>query len=154
MGVHGIVFGDIDVAEHLDWVVKVCNEAGALYMEPLWRLDRGRVLEEFVSAGFEAIVVSARADIFGAEWLGRRVDGAFMGDLLRLRAERDFDICGECGEHHTLVIDGPIFKKRIGIRACEEVLREDLKRWLLEIKDFSLEEKTMPANPNVLDHST
>jgi len=128
MGVHGIVFGDIDVAEHLDWVVKVCNEAGALYMEPLWRLDRGRVLEEFVSAGFEAIVVSARADIFGAEWLGRRVDGAFMGDLLRLRAERDFDICGECGEHHTLVIDGPIFKKRIGIRACEEVLREDLKR--------------------------
>jgi len=50
MGVDGVVFGDIDIAEHLDWVIRVCNEVGVLYMEPLWRLDREQILNEFVSA--------------------------------------------------------------------------------------------------------
>ena len=141
MGIDGIVFGDIDIVEHIDWVIRVCNEVGVLYMEPLWRLDRVRILKEFVGLGFEAIVVSTRADIFGSEWLGKKVNEAFINDLLRLREKRDFDVCGELGEYHTLVTDGPIFKKRVGIRAHKKVLREDLKRWLLDITDFSLEEK-------------
>jgi len=140
-GIDGIVFGDIDIVEHIDWVIKVCNEAGVLYMEPLWRLDRLQILKEFVGLGFEAIVVSAKADLFRAEWLGRKVDEAFIDDLLRLRERNNFDLCGEFGEYHTFVINGPIFKKRIKIRSCNRVLREDLKRWLLDIAEFSLEEK-------------
>jgi uncharacterized protein (TIGR00290 family) len=144
MGVDGMVFGDIDIAEHLDWVIRVCNEVGVLYMEPLWRLDREQILNEFVSAGFEAVVVSARADIFGPEWLGRRIDESFIKDLLKLKATRTFDLCGEFGEYHTLVVDGPIFKRSIKIRAFEKVLKEDRQRrqrWLLDVIDFSLEEK-------------
>jgi len=140
-GIDGIVFGDIDIVEHIDWVIRVCNEVGVLYMEPLWRLDRLQILKEFVGLGFEAVVVSAEADLFGAEWLGRKVNEAFIDDLLRLRKRNNFDLCGEFGEYHTLVIDGPIFKKRIKIRSCNRVLREDLKRWLLDIAEFSLEEK-------------
>jgi uncharacterized protein (TIGR00290 family) len=143
MGVDGIVFGDIDIIEHLDWVVKVCNDVGVLYMEPLWRLDREQILNEFINAGFEAVIVGAKADIFGAEWLGRKIDRALMKDLLELNAIRGVDICGELGEYHTLVIDGPIFKKSIKIHAYRKVLREGYwKRWLLEITDFSLWEKS------------
>ena len=145
-GIDGIVFGDIDIVEHIDWVIRVCNEVGVLYMEPLWRLDRVRILKEFVGLGFEAIVVSARADIFGSEWLGKKINEAFINDLLRLREKRDFDVCGELGEYHTLVTDGPIFKKHVGIRAHKKVLREDLKRWLLDITDFSLEEKPVRSH--------
>jgi uncharacterized protein (TIGR00290 family) len=142
IGIDGIVFGDIDVMDHLNWVIRVCNDVGILYMEPLWRLDRKQILNEFINAGFEAIVVSAKADIFGSEWLGRRIDKAFIKDALELSATRNFDICGEFGEYHTLVIDGPIFKKRIKIHAYKIILREDYwKRWLLEITDFSLEDK-------------
>jgi len=61
-----MVFGDIDVVEHLDWVIRVCNEVGLLYMEPLWRLDCLKIFKDFVGLGFEAIVVSARADLLGA----------------------------------------------------------------------------------------
>jgi uncharacterized protein (TIGR00290 family) len=143
MGINGIVFGDIDIIEHLNWVVQVCNDAGILYMEPLWRLSREQVLNEFINAGFEAVVVSAKADIFGAEWLGRKIDKTFIKDLLGLNATCSFDICGEFGEYHTLVIDGPIFKKSIKIHAYRKILREGYwKRWLLEITDFSLEEKS------------
>jgi uncharacterized protein (TIGR00290 family) len=144
MGVDGIVFGDIDIIDHLDWVVRVCNDVGILYMEPLWRLNREQILNELINAGFEAIVVSAKADVFGGEWLGRRIDKAFIRDALELSVTRGLDICGEFGEYHTLVVDGPIFKKRIKIHDYRKILREDYwRRWLLEITDFSLEEKSM-----------
>ena len=141
-GFDGIVFGDIDISEHLDWVVRVCNDVGILYMEPLWHLDRKQILEEFINAGFKAVVVNVRADIFGVEWLGRLVDEAFLEDLQRLQSRHHFDICGEFGEYHTLVIDGPIFRKRINLIGCRKVLREDRdKRWILEVSGYSLEDK-------------
>jgi uncharacterized protein (TIGR00290 family) len=140
MGIDGIVFGDIDIIEHLNWVIRVCNNVGVLCMEPLWRLNREQVLNEFINAGFEAVVVNVKADIFGAEWLGRKIDKTFIKDLLGLNATRNVDICGEFGEYHTLVIDGPIFKKSIKIHAYRKLLREDY--WFLEITDFSLEEKS------------
>jgi uncharacterized protein (TIGR00290 family) len=143
MGIDGIVFGDIDIVEHLDWVVQVCNDVGILYMEPLWRLNREQILNEFINAGFKAVIVSVKADIFGAEWLGREIDRALMKDLLELNAIRGIDICGELGEYHTLVIDGPIFKKSIKIHAYRKILKEGCwKRWLLEVTDFSLWEKS------------
>jgi uncharacterized protein (TIGR00290 family) len=143
MGIDGIVFGDIDIVEHLDWVVQVCNDVGILYMEPLWRLNREQILNEFINAGFKAVIVSVKADIFGAEWLGREIDRALMKDLLELNAIHGIDICGELGEYHTLVIDGPIFKKSIKIHAYRKILKEGYwKRWLLEVTDFSLWEKS------------
>jgi uncharacterized protein (TIGR00290 family) len=85
MGIDGIVFGDIDIVEHLDWVVQVCNDVGILYMEPLWRLNRKQILNEFINAGFKAVIVSVKADIFGAEWLGREIDRALMKDLFGIK---------------------------------------------------------------------
>jgi len=141
-GVDGIVFGDIDISEHLDWVVRVCNEVGILYMEPLWHLNRKQILEEFINAGFKAIVINIKAEIFGVEWLGRVVDETFIEDLQKLQSHHTFDICGEFGEYHTFVIDGPIFKKRINLLNSKKVLREDHdKRWILEVFSYSLEDK-------------
>jgi diphthine-ammonia ligase len=142
IGVKGAVFGDIDISEHLDWVIRVCNEVGILYMEPLWHLDRVQILKEFINAGFEAIIVNAKADIFGEEWLGRKVDESFIEDLRRLHSKYSFDICGEMGEYHTLVIDGPIFKRRIKISDNRRVLKNGYwKYWLLDISRYYIEEK-------------
>jgi len=149
-GFDGVVFGDIDIYEHLDWVVRVCNDVGILYMEPLWHINRERILKEFINAGFEAIVVNAKADIFGEEWLGRKVDESFIEDLQKLRSTHDFDICGESGEYHTLVTDGPLFNRRIDIHGYKKVLREGYwKHWLLEISEYSLEEKECNGKENL-----
>ncbi|MEM1586844.1 MAG: diphthine--ammonia ligase [Candidatus Bathyarchaeia archaeon] len=142
MGIEGAVFGDIHVKEHLDWVNRVCNEAGIIPLEPLWGMDPERVLRDFIDAGFKAIVVNVKADLFGEEWLGREVDLNFLNDLQKLRKESDFDLCGEYGEYHTFVIDGPIFKKRIKILESKRVRREGYWRyWLLDILRFRVEEK-------------
>jgi uncharacterized protein (TIGR00290 family) len=111
-------------------------------MEPLWHLNREQILKEFINAGFKAIVVNVKAEIFGVEWLGRKVDETFIEDLQKLRINHSFDICGEFGEYHTLVTNGPIFDRRINLLNYRKVLREGYwKHWLLEISNYSLEEK-------------
>jgi diphthine-ammonia ligase len=144
MGIDAIVFGDIDLIENLNWVIRVCNDVGIPYMEPLWQLDRVRILNEFINVGFEAVVISAKADIFDGKWLGRRVERVFIKDLLDLNITRGVDVCGELGEYHTLVVNGPIFKKRIKINVYNKILGEDYwKRWVLEVTDFTLEGKSL-----------
>lgn len=142
IGKKGAVFGDIDIQEHKEWVNRVCSEVGIIPMEPLWGLNPEQILTDFTNEGFEAIVVNVKADIFGEEWLGRKVDEKFLEDLRELQREHNFHICGESGEYHTLVTDGPIFKKRIKILDSKRVLKEGYwKYWLLDISRYDIEEK-------------
>ena len=81
--------------------------------------------------GFEAVVVATKADILGEEWLGRRIDLDFINQLAEFQETNSVTPCGEAGEYHTLVIDGPIFQNRLEIRETRKVLRD--KHWFLEI---------------------
>src|SRR6266568_654654 len=108
----GVVFGDIHLEDCLSWAKKVCRELRLNAIEPLWHMPQEQILTEFIKAGFEAIIVSTQARILGKEWIGRKIDSRFLNDI---KAMRGVDICGENGEYHSLVIDGPIFKKRVEI---------------------------------------
>jgi len=142
MGVEGAVFGDIDIQGHKDWVDRVCGEVGITPIEPLWGLNPEKILTDFINVGFEAIVVNVKADLFGEEWLGWRVDHKFLDDLQRLQGKYDIHACGERGEYHTFVTDGPIFKKRIRVLDSKRVFAEGYWRfWLLDILRYEIEEK-------------
>jgi diphthine-ammonia ligase len=130
-GAEGMVFGDIHLQEHRDWIERVCTEIGITPILPLWGKTPECVLSDFVQAGFEAIVISARADIFGEEWLGRRIDRSFLSDLKKLGQEKEVDVCGEQGEYHTLVLDGPLFRKRMQVTHGVRVQRNGY--WFLDI---------------------
>jgi diphthamide synthase (EF-2-diphthine--ammonia ligase) len=54
------VFGDIDLDEHLEWCVRVCGEAGATAVHPLWKMDRMDAVREFLGAGFQAHIVAMK----------------------------------------------------------------------------------------------
>lgn len=120
-GVQGMIFGDIYLQEHRDWVERVCGELGIEAVEPLWRKDLDEILCSFVDSGFKAIIVSAKPDFIEEEWVGHHVDRSFM-DYLR---SRGVDLCGENGEYHTLVVDGPIFQKRIDITQSRTINRDN-----------------------------
>lgn len=132
-GIEGIVFGDIDLQEHRDWVENTCAELGIKAFLPLWKRERGGLIDEFISAGFEAVIVCVRKDVLDRRWLGRRIDKKFVNEL----SGTGVDLCGEGGEYHTLVVDGPIFKKRMGILDTMEVEREG--KWFLDIRRYRLE---------------
>ena len=119
-GVEGIVTGDVyDVALHeAGWLDRVCKEVGLTPVKPLWHRDTQQILSEFISEGFKATVVGVKTDVLGMEWLGREINQEFFDDLLKLGT---VDPCGERGEFHTFVTDGPLFKKRIEILESERV---------------------------------
>jgi len=141
-GISAAVFGDIDVQEHKDWVDRVCGEVGVTPLEPLWGLNPEQILTDFIDEGFEAIVINVKAEPFGQEWLGRKVDRRLLRDLQKLQAKHNVHICGELGEYHTLVTDGPIFKRRIRMLDSRKVLRMGYwEYWLLDVLKYDIEEK-------------
>ena len=92
-----------------------------------------KILLDFVTTGFEAIIVSVRGDVLSKEWLGHRVDEDFLQSL----RQADIHLCGEKGEYHTLVIDGPTFKKRLSIPGSNQVY-EHGGWWFSDIAEYEL----------------
>jgi len=130
-GVNGAVFGDIHVQEHKDWVDRVCKELDVKPIMSLWGHGTEDIIAEFIDAGFKAIVVRVKADLLGEEWLGREIDESFIDDLSKLGK---IDICGELGEYHTFVTDGPLFKQRIEVLESVKMLKDgyrslDISKW-------------------------
>lgn len=120
---HGIpqaIFGDIDLEDHLLWVQSMCAKVGMEAVHPLWQESRRSLLEEFVREGFEAYIVVVHTEKMPAEFLGRRFTIELMDELEAL----DIDSCGESGEFHTVVVDGPIFKERIPIQMGDAVEKD------------------------------
>jgi len=137
MGVDEAVFGDIEIQEHKDWVDRVCNEVGIKPVMPLWGHEPEQILTDFIDEGFEAIVVMVKADLLGEEWLGRRVDDSFASDLLKLKNK--VHLCGELGEYHTYVTDGPFFKRCIKILDSSRILKNGYR--FLDILKHEVSEK-------------
>jgi diphthine-ammonia ligase len=142
-GIEGGVFGDIDFNAHREWIEGVCRETGITPHLPLWLEDQTVLMEEFIDAGFIAVVVAVKAGLLGEETLGKRIDRGFLASL-----GKDITPCGEAGEYHTLVIDGPIFKKRLEITASQKVTRRD--HHFLEILGTELKAKSHPKGRAVL----
>lgn len=124
--IEGIVFGDIYLQEHKDWIDKVCRELDVEAILPLWGRDTRELILEIVNSGFKAVVVSTMADLLGREWLGRKVDSKFIEGL-----DPEIDPCGEKGEFHTFVYDGPTFRKPVEFTTGKKMLKNN--HWFLEV---------------------
>jgi diphthine-ammonia ligase len=122
------VFGDIDLDPHLAWVRRVCAVAGAVPCEPLWKCARPGLLDEFISAGFKATIVSVKDALLSSDFLGRTLDR----DLVREFTALGIDPSGEKGEYHTVVTDGPLFSAPVPLRPKEKVLRDGY--WFLDLE--------------------
>ena len=134
------VFGDIDFNPHREWIERVCEKAGIRPVLPLWQKDQSRIARDFIGSDFVSVVIATQADLLGEQWLGRQFDSAFLKELATYN--KDISPCGEAGEFHTLVIDGPLFKKRLEFRETEKVKRDN--HWFLDIKRCELIDKGSP----------
>jgi uncharacterized protein (TIGR00290 family) len=136
-GVETGIFGDIDFIPHLEWIQKVCARASVAPVLSLWQKDQSQLARNFIDLGFVAVIVAVRADLLGPEWLGRKFDQAFLNDIVALN--QDITPCGEAGEFHSLVIDGPLFRQQIEIKDAAKVQREN--HWFLDMHECELVEK-------------
>nr|WP_184029988.1 adenine nucleotide alpha hydrolase [Deinococcus budaensis] len=112
-GAKSVVFGDIDLQDYRDWEERVCAAAGLRAALPLWQEPRRALVEEGLRRGLCARIVAVREDALPAGLLGRVLDPALLDEIEGLGA----DACGESGEYHTVVVDGPGFAAPLRLHA-------------------------------------
>ncbi|MFH1969076.1 MAG: diphthine--ammonia ligase [Verrucomicrobiota bacterium] len=112
-GITSGVFGDIDFPPHLEWEEKVCAKADIVPCLPLWGGARLALLHEFITLGYKALIVQVNENKLNRKFLGRIIDRDVIGEFQKT----GIDPCGENGEYHTVVIDGPIFSRPLSVEA-------------------------------------
>jgi diphthine-ammonia ligase len=106
-GISGGIFGDINLVEHLEWINKMCQRCSIDYNLPLWLMEEKKVSEELIKRGGKALIVAIRSDLVDQKWLGTIMGGDYIEYCLQI----GISPCGEGGEAHTLVVDGPLFSE-------------------------------------------
>jgi uncharacterized protein (TIGR00290 family) len=119
-GAKPVVFGDISLEEVRNYREENLSEAGMEAVFPLWGRDTGELAETFIDLGFKAVVTGVDSEFLGQGHIGRSFDRRFLAGL-----PPDVDPCGENGEFHSFVYDGPPFGARVAFRKGEIVLREE-----------------------------
>jgi uncharacterized protein (TIGR00290 family) len=113
------IFGDIFLEDLKNYREKQLAAIGFNAVFPIWKRDTVELMHEFVDLGFKAILVCIKADLLPKEFAGRVIDKNFLKEL-----PKNVDACGENGEFHTFVFDGPIFLKPVNFIKGEIVYKE------------------------------
>ncbi|MCW4009772.1 MAG: diphthine--ammonia ligase [Candidatus Bathyarchaeota archaeon] len=119
-GVTTVVFGDIFLEDVKKFRDTLLAKIGMHGIYPLWKRDTSFLAEHFIDLGFKAVVTVVDSTVLGKEFSGREYNKQFLADL-----PEGVDPCGENGEFHTFVYNGPILTKPIAFAKGETVFREN-----------------------------
>lgn len=109
MGAKICVFGDIDIDDHKKWDEDRCKAVNLEAKFPLWQEEREKLVYEFIDSKFITIIKTVNLKYMGEEFLGKQLTKSLVQEIKATGS----DACGENGEYHTFVINGPIFKSPI-----------------------------------------
>ena len=113
--IDGVVVGALFSSYQRDRVEKICDKLGLKMFCPLWHKDQEELMKELVKEGFEVVISSVAGDGFDESWLGRKLDDEMIKDLVGMNKKLGVNIGFEGGEAESLVLDCPLFKKKIKI---------------------------------------
>ena len=118
-GVTGVVCGDVFLADVRRYREERLFTDGLRGLFPLWGRDSRELAERFLTLGFRAVLCCVDTQVLDASFAGRLYDRGLLADL-----PPGADPCGENGEFHSFVFDGPGFRRPVGWTAGERCLRE------------------------------
>ena len=118
-GVRRVGFGDIFLRDLREYRERNLAQLEMTAIFPIWKRDTRELARDFRELGFRAVTVCIDSKKLGREFAGRELDESFFRDL-----PSDVDPCGENGEFHTFVYDGPIFSRAIVVARGEVVERD------------------------------
>lgn len=119
-GVFSVVFGDIFLEEVRKYREGILSKVGMSGVFPLWGRDTRQLARTFIDLGFKAVITVVDSKVLGRDFVGRDYDAQFLAAL-----PANVDACGENGEFHSFVYDGPLFRERVRFTRGEIVLREN-----------------------------
>lgn len=116
-GVDAIIFGNIHLADVRAWYEERTTGHGLQHLEPLWGEAPATLVREVIQRGYHAILTSIELARSREEWLGQPLTSALVDEFERA----GIDACGERGEYHTFVTNGPLFQHPIAITLGQTV---------------------------------
>jgi uncharacterized protein (TIGR00290 family) len=119
-GVFSVVFGDIFLEDVRKYREGILSKVGMKGIFPLWKKDTRQLARTFIDLEFKAVIAVVDSKVLGKDFAGREFDRQFLAEL-----PTSVDPCGENGEFHSFVYDGPIFREKIFFTKGEIVLREN-----------------------------
>ncbi|HEX6509373.1 MAG TPA: diphthine--ammonia ligase [Chloroflexota bacterium] len=111
-GIRGIIFGNIHLADLRAWYEERVTGRGLEHVEPLWEDPPATLVREVIDRGYRPRLVSVDLARTPEAWLGRVLDHALLDEMA---AYPEIDACGECGEYHTFVESGPLFRRPLDL---------------------------------------
>lgn len=117
-GITHAAFGDIFLEDLKAYREEQMKKVGMQTVFPLWKENTTKLIKEFLELGFKTALVCIKAELLDQQFAGKVIDSNFLNELPAL-----VDPCGENGEFHTFVFDGPVFKAPIPVEPGEQVYR-------------------------------
>lgn len=126
-GVEMLITGDIaEINGQPNYIQTQAEPLGMEVWMPLWKKSRWDLMGALLAAGFHVIFSCVKPPWFTPSWVGRRIDRKALQELSDIQVKTGMDLCGEQGEYHTLVLDGPGFNRRVELSENKVVNRGDL----------------------------
>ena len=119
LDVEGVVSGAIQSTYQKMRIDRICGELGIVSIAPLWQQNPLSLMEELIALGFKAVIVGVSAYGLDYTWLGKEIDTETLNRLVELNEKYQVSLVGEGGEYESMVLDAPIYKKRIDVVEAE-----------------------------------
>ena len=114
-----VASGDLFLEDLKIYREKLYAKSNLKCLFPLWKVNTREMLKEFIALGFKSIIVCVNTNFLDKSFCGRMIDESFISDL-----PANVDPCGENGEYHSFVFDGPIFSTPVNFQKGEIVYQE------------------------------
>ena len=131
LGIEAIYTGALFSTYQKSRIEKLADEIGIMAISPYWHYDPKEYMDLVIDSGFKVIISGVFAEGFDQSWLGRLIDKEALDELEKISEKTYLHLAFEGGEAETLVIDGPIFKRRI------EILEADID-WHLDSGTYNV----------------
>ncbi|MBW2987675.1 diphthine--ammonia ligase [Candidatus Woesearchaeota archaeon] len=138
--IDGVITGAVYSRYQWTRVDKICGDLNLVCQSPLWHHDQEQLLRDLISNKFNVIISSIACDGLTKDFLGKKIDTDMIQKLSSLNKEIGINVAGEGGEYETLVVDCPMFKKKIVIEDSQIVMENENTGNFI-VKKIRLEEK-------------
>jgi len=141
-GISGVVTGALFSEYQRSRISEICTSLDLECFNPLWHKDQASYMKEVISKGYKIIFSSIAADGLSKDWLGRKITKEDVSNLIKLHTKNGLNVAGEGGEFESLVIDCPLFKKKIKVvDSSIEMENEYTGRFVIKKAELGKKEK-------------
>ncbi|MGM5483704.1 MAG: diphthine--ammonia ligase [Nanobdellota archaeon] len=119
--IEGVVSGAIFSDYQRERIEKICDEEGLVSFIPLWHKNQKEYMDELLKNGFKFIFTKVMCEGLDEKWVGKEIDKTDIRRLEKLNEKTGINLAGEGGEFETLVLDCPLFKKKIKIKNHKKI---------------------------------